>query len=447
MGHYFIIALIIYGCAVAIARPALGCVLFYFVALLDPVWNWRWALPPDAAFQKWIFFSVVIGAIFNLGSRALRSATAVYTVGAFALFLLITWLSWQQSPYHTAGALYMGIIWKVALMAAVSIWLLNDRRYLHLLLIACIIGSTYNAYQINLDYFETGVMRWVYRLYGSNNLDNNTYSLLTLPVMAMSLGGVLGFRRWYLVYGCLFAFALQAHQFMLVESRGAMLAAVVLAAVGVFFMPRTKKNLRVVVIGAVLISLLAGPPVVKEFTSAFKPTDELDSSAASRFRLWSAGARIMADYPLLGVGPYVSRYYVPIYYEGGLNQELKALHNLFFEVGSEVGVAGLIAYLAYFCIPYWAVFRNRKRYLDAGPTECAATLAVLCGVPSYFVGSMFSAGTLIESCYLLPVIACVLVRLDTDGALGEAAYEDDSQLDDSEIDDYESHQHAHAAEA
>ncbi|MEQ8848759.1 O-antigen ligase family protein [Botrimarina sp.] len=419
MGHYVIIGLIVAGCVTAVTRPAVGCILFYFIALLDPAWNWRWALPPDPGYQKWIFFSLAAGAALTLGRVRPPSGVGRWAIASLLLFLALAWASWQQSAYHFEGAYYMSVIWKIALVAALSIWLIDDRKHLKMLLIACVVGSAYNAYQINLDYFETGVTRWIMRNWGSSQLDNNTYSLLTLPMMAIAVGGVLGFQKKYLVYGCLAAATLQAHQFMLVESRGAMLAALVLAVLALWFMPKTKRNIRLTATAAVFVAVLAGPPVVKEFSSAFAPTEELDSSAESRFYLWSAGARMIADYPFTGVGPYVSRYYVPIYYEGGLDRKMKALHNLIFEVGAETGIPGLIAYLGYFFIPFWAVYKNRRRYLAAGPTECAATIAVLSGAPAYFVGSMFSAGTLIESCYLLPVVACVLLRLDAEGEIEE----------------------------
>ena len=110
---------------------------------------------------------------------------------------------------------------------------------------------------------------------------------------------------------------LQVHQIMLMQSRGCMLAVLLIAAAGVLLMPRSPRNYAIICLGFLAASLLAGPSVVDEFSSSFRSGEQLDSSAASRFDLWKAGLRITADYPMLGVGPNAARRLVPLpqYYD------------------------------------------------------------------------------------------------------------------------------------
>ena len=134
-----------------------------------------------------------------------------------------------------------------------------------------------------------------------------------------------------------------------------MLGALVLGGLAFVFMPKSKITILLATVGVCLTLMLAGPSVVNEFGSIFQQSEELDSSASSRYKLWSAGMGIMSDYPLLGVGPWVGEKYVPQYYEGYSEvRDHKALHNLFFEVGTGCGIPAALAYVSFFWLPWFA---------------------------------------------------------------------------------------------
>jgi O-antigen ligase len=187
-----------------------------------------------------------------------------------------------------------------------------------------------------------------------------------------------------------------------------MLGGLLLVALGVLFMPKNRTSITMISIGLGLGIMLAGPSVIEEFNSSFKAEGERDSSAESRFLIWKAGAAIMMDYPLLGVGPWAGERIVPAYYEGDMGgYTTKALHNLFFEIGTGVGVPGLTAYLLFFGIPWIAHFQLWIKERDRmEPWMRVCNLSMLCGVPGYWAASMFSSGALIESPYLLVVLGC-----------------------------------------
>jgi O-antigen ligase len=167
-------------------------------------------------------------------------------------------------------------------------------------------------------------------------------------------------------------------------------------------MPKSSFNLKAVGVGLLMVVVLAGPPVVREFSSIFVSQDERDSSADSRFYVWDAGLRISLDNPLLGVGPWAGEALVPSYYRGEIGDvEGKALHNLFFEMSTGAGIPALILYVLFFA----AVFIGHFQLWRSGkwmPSELRTiNIAVLCGVPGYLVASVFSSGILIESPYVL----------------------------------------------
>jgi O-antigen ligase len=195
------------------------------------------------------------------------------------------------------------------------------------------------------------------------------------------------------------------HQIMLLESRGCMLGGLAMVPLWLWFMPKTTLNWSAVATALVLGSVLAGPSVVEEFSSSFKPREEMDYSAASRFDLWKAGVAITLDYPLLGVGPWAGQKLVPQYI--GLDANRKGLHNVIFEVSTGCGVPALGFYLTFFAIVWWvAVHALRRRQRNPLPEWAEITyLATASGLVGYFVSSMFTSGAALETSYLLVSVA------------------------------------------
>lgn len=310
--------------------------------------------------------------------------------------------------------MYVDITFKIFLMFSVGIFLLRQSKHITILAWALMICQGWNALSINQIYFERGYI--IINNFSWNWLDNNTYSISSLPILAMTFAILMtATKNWQrLLSG--FILVLQLHQLMILQSRGTMLGAILLIVLGVFFMPKNRATWTMVSISFTLGAMLAGPSVIEEFNSSFKPKDQLDSSAQGRFYLWKAGAAIMNDYPLLGVGPWAGELLVPKYYEGiSDGMPAKALHNLYFEVGTGCGMPALIAYLGIFIIPtsihflLWLRLRNRMPDWFR-----LVNLAVLCGIPGYWGASMFSSGALIEAPYLLVLLGCAALPVYRD---------------------------------
>jgi hypothetical protein len=258
--------------------------------------------------------------------------------------------------------------------------------------------------------------------------------------MGVVFGVLMVIKDWRLRLLTGLIFVLQMHQLMILQSRGTMIGGLCLVALGVFFMPKTRISIQMTVIATVLGVLLAGPSVLNEFMSSFEAAETIDSSADSRYKLWKAGAAIMRDYPLLGVGPWAGQFIVPRYYEGNLNgMEQKALHNLFFEIGTGSGIPALIAYLLYFFIPWFGHLRLWRQGIPRpGTWEQAVNVGYLCGVPGYWAASMFSSGALIEPPYLLVTLGCVALQLaiDSRGQEDDSEGQDEEDFEDQEFSEY-----------
>ncbi|QDV43233.1 O-Antigen ligase [Stieleria neptunia] len=413
----FVFSLLAAVCAVSITKPHVGIIGFYGFVLLDPTWNWRWALPEGFQYQKFIFASIIIG-FFLSGFRTQQlSNLSKHGILAGTLFYLACRLSAASSIAPEATEFFMGVIWKELLVLLLAILVLDSPGKLKALLVVVVLAQGYNALQINLEYFQTAFSRYAYRPWGSSGADNNGYSIITTPVLLISISlGLFERRIWT---RCLFLGIglLQAHQIMLMQSRGCMLASVLAIAICIFYMPRRNGNVKWAAVAVFLGAMLAGPSVVEEFSSSFAEGDQRDSSADSRLHLWRAGWKITMDHPVSGVGPNAARVLVPLpqYYEGGLNQPSKALHNLFFDVSTGVGLPGFFCYFFLFCGPLWysyKTYEKRNAEDDLGPVR----LATFTGIIAYLVASMFSSGILFESCYILIASGYCVTNIDLTSA-------------------------------
>ena len=410
-----IISAILLCAVVSLWRPHVGVTAFYFTLLLKPEWNWRWTTLQDFKHQDLLAISTLLGTLMTFG-RGNRPTWAVkISYGALFAFIALAFLSHMQSINPLASWFYLDVLWKAILMSTLACFHLDTPQKIMIFMWAIVLGQGYNAYELNLQYFEDGYSRYVFNAKWAG-ISSNGNSLLVMPIIACSGALAIYSRKWW--SRCLAGTiaVLQIHQIMFLESRGCMLGGVAMGVVFAANMPRSRNAY--VALGVLLIcgSILAGPSVVEEFKSSFADAEELDASAQSRFELWKSGWRITVDHWLLGVGPNCGRYFVHNYWED--TSENKALHNLFFEISTGCGLLAAILYVGHFVVAWVAIvitYRWRRNSRPRGHLLEAPMLAVVAGQIGYWIGSMFSSGALFESSYSCMAIGaaalCVHIRL------------------------------------
>lgn len=407
LGLIFVIIAFIFFAVAGLVRPWIGMVGFYFFVFLCPEWNWRWAVSQDFGFQKWIFLTATIGFMLSgFSGNAIRGCIRVACLGLSA-FLVLAYISAQSTIDEKLTAFYMSSMWKIVAAALLAVKLLDSPTKIQITLWAITLGHGYNALAITREYLSYGYCRYVYHSRwawtGSNQIAN-----LAVCAAAISLALVFFSKQLWQKMLAGMIFLLQVHEVMLLESRGCMLGLVGVVLIGVWLMPRSKTNYMAVGFSAIAVLLLAGPSVVQEFSSIFNAGEKQDDSAASRTKLWKAGAKITMDYPLLGVGPYAGQKLVPKYYDGGLDRERKGLHNLIFEISTGCGVPATLGFLSFFCIPGYQSFRILRRAgpKEEFPLEFLPLYVCSVGLVGFFIANMFSAGGLMEGSYSLAVAGC-----------------------------------------
>ncbi|MFY7876308.1 MAG: O-antigen ligase family protein [Pirellula sp.] len=422
----------------AILTPWIGYVGYAVFVVLCPQWNWRWGWDNSIDYQKFLAITTIIGTVLTGAFTNKISGISWKSIGAILLFLSLAYISSFQTIAPRQTTFYMDKIWKIVLMCVLGILLIDDSKKLSWLVGLIVLAQAWNAFNINELYYKWGIrvdnFTW-------NFNDSNTYAVSTVTMMALSFAIMLVYKNYWLRICMGLIFVLQMHQIMILQSRGTMLGGIVLGVLGFLFMPKTKYAYQVFGVGLLCGVILAGPSVVEEFASSFSAEEELDSSAQSRFDIWKAGVRITADNPILGVGPWAGQVLVPELL-GMHNTKTKSLHNLLFEMSAGCGVPAATCYLAYFFLPWFVHLRYWLKGKITGDDHLLRTvnLATLCGIPGYWVASMFSAGALLEPSYILVVCSCAACTILEKRELGldDDHHEDDIQEDldsDSEMDE------------
>ncbi len=192
-----------------------------------------------------------------------------------------------------------------------------------------------------------------------------------------------------------------ANALILTRSRGAMLGlAVGMLIAFIFSSPRHRK---IIVVGLLAAGLgifnLSDEAFIERSSTITRQADERDASASSRLEIWEGGVKMLAEHPLLGVGP--GNFYQNI----GRYQPLhpgRDAHNTLVRCAGELGLAGLSVFV-------WLVFNAfrilRQCIRDAAlfPPEIAKDFQLM---SLGYMAAMFAmlaygmTGTLIYTEYL-----------------------------------------------
>ena len=400
MGPVFVYTAFTVICLGSLFRPSVGAVGYIGFVAFNPHWLWRFQLDTTFPFQKWIAACLIAGWLFNFLKTKNLSRSSLIPLGSLSLVLGLAHLSALQSYAPEQTEFFLRQFNKIVLMTLLITLTLSSRKALQSAIWVMAIGITFNAFDINSDYYRRGFS--LVNQDGWSNMNANGYALVMLIGVLLTFCLAVHAKSALTTIAWLLSSLINTHAIMIVESRGAMLGLIVGAMIFLVFMRPTSRSIILTAAIGFGVFILAGPVVVKEFSSIF--AEKLDSSGESRFYLWDAGVRLTLDYPMLGVGPWAGECLLPAYYSGTgkLGYDKIALHNLELEVSTGMGIPATIAYLIFFFIP-WNSARNilwQQRHTTSQLASATVQCAVI-AIPAYWVAAQFNSGALVEMPYLL----------------------------------------------
>jgi hypothetical protein len=206
-----------------------------------------------------------------------------------------------------------------------------------------------------------------------------------LPVV----GGILfTSKKWYDKLISAISAGLILNIIFLCNSRGALLATVASCFV-LLLTARGKARSRALIglsLGGVAAFVLMGDPqIVSRFFTSFAGGNERDGSASSRLVLWSAGLKMLSDYPLGAGGDGFVAVHGGKYLDTGIS---RSTHNGFINIANDWGVQGLILQMSFIAVAALRVFKtigqNARNEQVAFFGSC-----VLSGLAGFLVSSLF----------------------------------------------------------
>lgn len=156
-----------------------------------------------------------------------------------------------------------------------------------------------------------------------------------------------------------------------------------------------------VIIAARKPAALLAVPVVAALAFAFSPPEikgrvmsmfdaKKDKSNRERIYLWTSGLKILADYPVFGVGQNSFPLVYPKYRNPGVKEpDISHLHNNFLEIGVERGLTGLAAWLSIWITALWTMSVAWKRARQNGTVAPLGVTAALGSIIAFLSAGMF----------------------------------------------------------
>jgi O-antigen ligase len=246
----------------------------------------------------------------------------------------------------------------------------------------------------------------------------------TLAVSAIPVGmyflhtgrGVM--KRWFAA--C--ALAILALAFVYTGSRGGFIALVVMS--GYVVLRYTGITLRwrlsAMALVAIVVLATASDRYWEQMSTILADADYNRTEETGRLQIWRRGIGYMLQYPVFGVGPASFQTA-----EGRLSPQARrqqlgigvrwnAAHNSLIQVGAELGIPGLLMFIAIIVSAFNALRlhgRRRRRFVGPQPRGAQLTHAITAALVGFLVGAFFLSLAYSEMLYVLVALAVGLNKV------------------------------------
>lgn len=367
-------------------------ILFYFLVGIMPLSQHHiWArFVGELTIFKYIGGACVLYAVLHLASR--RAIPAYFRT--WQARLLIVFYLMAAASYFTKGA--GGVLELSPFLSYTSFLLLffvtvtvvdSLRRLRWVMLVA--VGSVafaslyvlreWQKYQSVYAGFRPG---WVV---GDPNYFNIS-AVLTLPIAFYLL---LGARDMWARLFCLVCLLVTLVAVTLGASRGGFLGLIAALLLTVW---HSRERLRNVTLVGVLVLPVALLLPISPLQRLLHPSQSDKGAEESRIAVWRAGLHMMAAHPIAGVGLGNFKSLVP-QYSRDKNPPDNIAHNAYIEIGAEMGLPTLFAFLGILVFSYRTLSRVRVRASRAGlPFVWQAASSLQAGLVGSGVAIFFVSG-------------------------------------------------------
>ncbi len=383
-----------------------------------------------------------------LAGRLGRGAPATHVTRELLLVLGLAAVMLGTAPFSLwpggAVAVFTDVYVKVVLVFALMVNTLTTRARLEQFVNVVVLGTSYIAARAVFDYLRgvnlvegdraTGA---VGGLFGNpNDMALNMVSFLPLAI-------VLALGRSSVPLRALAAFGVPAIAAAIIfsKSRGGMIGLVAMLLVLLYQMRRVRPRVAALVVAASLATIPFLPSsFLDRMSSIVNAEEDPTGSREARKNLLKEGYRAFLDNPLFGIGAGQFQNYEP-------DERIEAwreTHNALLQVASELGIFGVIIFIAVIVSGFAAIararsalrsspaFRRRPRHRRSPPVAAQRdvlnlyTAAMTASLTGWFAAAMFASVAYYWTFYIVLGLAVALREMAVryGGATAEVRQED-----------------------
>jgi len=390
------------GAAVSLVRPFYGLLVYILFAIIKPESLWFYAVPAGN-YSRIVAIGLLVGwALHGFGNWRFGKASAIVKcLLAFWCWSVVS-MAFSEQPAVAYGFVEAQL--KIVLPFVAGMTLIDSSAKVMQVAWTIVLAQGYVALEMNRYYF--GGYNWLLlgEFAGQDN-NSNAIAIVTAVGMAFFLG-LHESRLWRKCLALGFAAHL-AHAVFFSFSRGAMLALCCSGVACFVLIPKTPRTLALFAFAALLAVRMAGPEVIERFSSTFADPEVRDASAQSRLDIWSDCIDVMANHPIVGVGP---DHWVLVSYEYGWDGLM--VHSLWLTAGAEMGVVGMLLLIGFYALTMRSLWRIVRRQAKAPTTwHVSAARMVISSLVGFMVAASFVSLNRLEIPYYVTLVGAATVML------------------------------------
>jgi O-antigen ligase len=321
--------------------------------------------------------------------------------GTRYLLALLVWMALSVPAALWPGGAFVTFVdfLKTVLISLVIIGAVRSVRDVERLTLIYFIGAViFAAVVLSRMKFQLAVEGRMERLYFYDSNDFATYAITAMP---LGLYFAASERRFWLRCLAWGGMALLAAGFIWSGSRGGFLAFMAVIAYFLLRYTSVKRSWRwsAVAVIAVLVTCIAGDAYWERINTVLRPTQDYNmTDDQGRMHLWRRGVGYMIDHPVLGVGagnfPRAEGTISPLVGRMPRGRSVKwgPPHNSYLQVGTELGVVGLLVFVALLFHVFRALGAVRSAAGPPAPLSREATRlaqSLTASLIGFVVGSFF----------------------------------------------------------
>lgn len=338
MRDLLVLAIIIIGVPVSMARPYIGILLWSWISYMNPhrlTWGIAYNFPAAQA----IGVGTLLGFLFTKDKVRLpmerETILLLFLWTVFAVTTLFAFVPGSAIPQ-------LQQVSKILLMTLVTMMLVNSRQKLRLFLLTIALSIGFFGFKGGLFGLRTGGGGRVYGPPGSALEDNNDFALAMVMVLPILFYLAREMPRRWLRYLLRATAVLSIVAVVFTYSRGGFVGLAVVAAAALF-----KSKKKALAILTLTVAVFVGSTLLpQEWISRMETIgDTTEGSAAGRINAWHfAWNFASAQFPLAGgFGAFTPELFIRYAPDPS---DFHDAHSIYFEMLGEQGFIGLTLFLA-----------------------------------------------------------------------------------------------------